>query len=176
MLSDENHGFSPQGARNQVRKKENTTKIPEGKTSKRQFSFSFRTSPFHSLSTKTYILLYTEKTGVRGYEFPPTSLPAACPLLTNWIPLLNSTVSSLTPLPTHILTEAKNSLTASLFCPRVTFKESPNNIPKDNHQFIINLLFKNKSFPLEECFHFEDEVENHLEENQMPSILIIGQV
>jgi hypothetical protein len=57
----------------------------------------------------------------------------------------------------------------------VTFKESPNNIPKDNHQFIINLLFKNKSFPLER-YHFGDEVENHLEENQMPSILIIGQV
>lgn len=57
----------------------------------------------------------------------------------------------------------------------MTFKESPNNTPKDNHQFIINLLFKNKSFPLER-YHFGDEVENHLEENQMPSILIIGQV
>ena len=34
-------------------------------------------------------------------------LACSPPSTTNWIPLLNSTVSSLTPLPTHILTEAK---------------------------------------------------------------------
>lgn len=110
---------------------------------------------------------FTEKKGVIKYEFPQHP----CPHSITYYKLDP-------PLTTHNLTKAKMLSQCPFTAKRVTFIKFPQTsvkTPKDNHQF-IQLLFKNnKKLSPERCY-FRDEVENHSEENQMASILIIGQV
>ena len=131
MLSDESHGFSHREYVIQSGKENiNIWKIHNCKN----YYFSFLIacfSKFH-LSSRPYMdvhlftrgkILYPshKEKEVTRYELPQLPWPTP-PSATHRRP--HSRAASVTPVPTHILMEAKCSLTVPLL-PRVTFIESP---------------------------------------------------